>query len=110
MGVVPRIRLPQVLGLLEEARNGRAISGPVIERAGSSPLSPSSANALFANANTVRAFHTGSLQEQSTFLRVLCSRKQLESAVLSALWLQAMVLPWLAACSGACVIEDKSRA
>ena len=45
----------QVLGLLEEARSGRAISGPVIERAGSSPLSPSSANALFANANTVRA-------------------------------------------------------
>ncbi|KAK9833451.1 hypothetical protein WJX81_006419 [Elliptochloris bilobata] len=41
-----------VLGLLEEARNGRAISGPAVERAGSSPLSPSSANALFANANT----------------------------------------------------------
>jgi hypothetical protein len=44
-----------VLGLLEEARQGRAISGPVIDRAGSSPLSPSSANALFANANTVRS-------------------------------------------------------
>lgn len=82
----------------------------MIERAGSSPLSPSSANALFANANTVRAFHTAFLQAAPlTFLPVQSGRSSWMRAVLGVLWLQ-VGLQWLVACSGPCVRERASRA